>query len=183
MKHASPKALLGFTVIEVMVVLALVGVLATLSMPSLRVLLNNQVLSNTASDFLSGAIQARSSALKANRRVLIQPVSGTDWRTGWFVYVDVNNNATYDASVDTLILTREALPTDVSIGSLTGSGDGLSVSLFAFGPDGFLENISGSYNGSVLMQSTFTSRKKYIVISRVGRARICDPVATAGCEP
>lgn len=183
MKQARRFGLRGFTVIEVMVVLALVGILATLSMPSLQVLLNNQALSNSASDFLSGAIQARSSALKANRRVVMQPVSGADWRTGWVIYVDVNNNAVYDSSVDTLVLTREALPTDVSIGSLSGSGDGASISLIGFSADGFLESISGSYNGSVLMQSSFTSRKKYIVVSRVGRARICDPAANAGCEP
>ncbi len=183
MKHISPWGLRGFTVIEVMVVLALVGVLATLSMPSLRVLLTNQALSNSASDLLSGVIQARSAALKANRRAIIQPVSDSDWRTGWIVYVDVNNNAAYDSAVDTLVLTREPLPGDIAINTVSGSGDGATATVFGFGADGFSETIGGSSAGSVWMQSSFTARKRIMTVSRVGRARICDPVVSPGCEP
>ena len=183
MKYAQRLGARGFTVIEIIVVLALVGILSTLAIPSLRVLLNNQALSNSASDFLSGVIQARSAALKANRRAIIQPILDNDWRTGWMVYIDINSNGVYDASVDTLVLTREPLPADVAINSGTGSGDSATVTVFGFSADGFLEAISGSRNGSVVMQSSFTGRKKFITVSKVGRARICDPVASPGCEP
>jgi type IV fimbrial biogenesis protein FimT len=176
-------AVRGFTLIELLVVLAMVGILATLAVPSLRALASNQALSHAASDFLSATIQARATALKLNRRTIVQPISGNDWRTGWRVYVDINTNAAYNEGVDTQVLTREALGADILIGSLSGSDENQSVTLFGFNGDGFLANISGSYNGSVQMQSGFTERDKIISVSRVGRGRICDKKLTPGCEP
>lgn len=178
----------GFTLIELLVVLVLIGVLATLAVPSFRALASNQALSNAASDLLSANIQARSVALKVNRRTIVQPISGTDWRTGWRAYVDMNGNSAYDVGVDTLILTRDALAPDIAIGTLSGSGENLSVSLLGFDGDGFLATVGGSNAGSVLMQSSFTGNKKFMVMSRVGRARICDypkltPDVLPACAP
>jgi type IV fimbrial biogenesis protein FimT len=182
-KPIARKACSGFTLIELLIVLAMVGILSTLAVPSFRMLTNNQALSNAASDLLSATIQARSTALKLNLRTIVQPVSGNDWRTGWRVYVDMNTNAVYDEGVDTLIQAREPLAEDIAIANSSGSGDSNSVNLFGFNGDGFLASIGGSFNGSVLMQSNYTSRKKFIAISRVGRARVCDPTSTPGCEP
>lgn len=171
----------GFTLIELLVTLALAAILSTIAVPSIRALVANQALSNSASDFLSALIQARSAALKNNQRTIIQPITNADWRTGWRVYVDTNSNATYDENVDTLVLTRQALSGDISI--VTTTGFQASVQIFGFGSDGFLSTISGSNAGSVVMQSSYTSRRKYVSVSRLGRGRICDPVQSPGCEP
>lgn len=178
------RAAKGFTLIELMVVVSMIAVLSTLAMPSLVALASNQTLSNSASDLLSAVLQARSSALKENRRVLVQPTSNSNWSSGWIIYIDVDKSATYDSSVDTLLFTKEPLSSDIAIGSLSGSGESSnSASLFGFDGDGFLANVSGNYDGSVLMKSNKTGKKKYIVVSRVGRGRLCDPSQTPGCEP
>jgi type IV fimbrial biogenesis protein FimT len=173
----------GFTLIELLTVLIIVALLGTLAIPNLRTMANNQTLSNTASDLMAAALQARSAALSNNRRTVVQPISSSDWRTGWRVYIDMNSNGAYDSGTDTLVTTHEPLSADISIGSLSGSGDNKSISIIGFGGDGFLEAISGSQNGTVLMQSAYTSRQKYLVVSRMGRARVCDPKTTPGCEP
>lgn len=177
------RASRGFTLIELLMVLVIVAVLASLALPNLRAMASNQALSSTASELMAATLQARSVALTNNRRTLVQPISANDWRTGWRIYIDMNANATFEAATDRLIATRDALPDDIAIGSLAGLGDDRSITVIGFGGDGFLESIGTSLNGTVLMQSNYTGRQKYLVMARLGRARICDPKTTPGCEP
>jgi type IV fimbrial biogenesis protein FimT len=174
----------GFTLVELLIVLLILGVLSSLAVPSLQTMARNQALSNASSDLMSALLQARSMALKNNRKTIVEPVSGGDWKTGWRVYTDINDNNAFDSGTDTLLFTREALPIDIAIGALSGTGESQnSATAFAYSGDGFSANINGSNNGTVLLQSSTTTRKKYIVVSRVGRPRICDPKLTSGCEP
>lgn len=187
MNNPSPLAFVsrgrGFTLIELLVVIAIVAVLGSLAIPGMQAIASNQALSNAASDLMAATLQARSAALANNRRTVVRPLSDGDWRTGWRIYIDMNANGTYEANTDTLVATRDPLPVDIALGSLTGSGDNVSIEVIGFGGDGFLQAVGSSQNGSILMQSTRTGRQKYIVVSRMGRARICDPVTTPGCAP
>jgi type IV fimbrial biogenesis protein FimT len=169
----------GFTLLELLVVMLLVAVLASLAAPNLSNISANQAVSSAASDLLSATISAKNLALSRNRRTLVQPISGTNWSTGWRVYADNNNNASFDTGTDELLMEREALAPEVSIASQIGTC--ANIDLIAYDSAGYLANISGNYNGGVTFASSLTGRKRCLTVSRAGRARICDPTDSTSC--
>ncbi len=171
----------GFTLIELLIVVAMVAVLAMLAAPSLRSIAANQALSSAASDLMSAALQARGASLRYNKRVVVQPIAAADWTSGWQIYVDNNQDAVFDAATDTLLVTQEPLSPTV-VGEVF-SGSISNLTQFAFEGTGFLFRGAGFNDGTVLLKSNVTTRKKYLVIANSGRARICDPSLAPGCEP
>lgn len=79
----------GFTLIELMVVVALAAILASLAAPSFKSFVSGQRVKTAASDFAMAAILARSEAIKRNADVTITPVTSgaTGWKDGWIVAV------------------------------------------------------------------------------------------------
>jgi len=175
----------GFTLIELMVVLALVAILASLATPSYRSFMVNQQLTSASSDFLASMLQARSEAMRRGLPVSILPTNGTSWDSGW--YLTVANNSC--APTGTTFGNREALTSMVTIKTSTNAvSTGVTnksfVSTnpsFTYSPVGFPVTscaspyYSGAMNGRMVFQATETSREKQIVVSNSGRARICDP--------
>ena len=76
----------GFTMIEVLMVLAIVAVLASITAPAMRDFIDAQVIKNPASDLYSSLVLARSEAIKRNAPVDLEPATA-DWAQGWQVKV------------------------------------------------------------------------------------------------
>jgi type IV fimbrial biogenesis protein FimT len=80
----------GFTLIELMVVVALAAIMAALAAPSFKSFVSGQRIKTAASDFVMAAIFARSEAIKRNADVTITavtPEDATGWKDGWTVAV------------------------------------------------------------------------------------------------
>lgn len=77
----------GFTLIELMVVVALAALLLGLGVPSFTGFIATQRLKTAASDFSMSAVFARSEAIKRNADVTVTAVSGGagGWKDGWTV--------------------------------------------------------------------------------------------------
>lgn len=89
MKHATQNRLRGFTLIELMVTVAVLAVMASLAAPSFQQLLAAQRVRTTGYNIVGDLVLARSEAVKRGENVTLTPVSG-DWTQGWSVNVAPN---------------------------------------------------------------------------------------------
>jgi type IV fimbrial biogenesis protein FimT len=82
--HARPSRRFeyGFTLIELMIVLVLVGILLGVGVPSFRSLIADQRLRAVGTDLIVGLNLTRSEAVKRNKRVVLSP-SASGWQGGW----------------------------------------------------------------------------------------------------
>ncbi len=86
----------GFTLIELMVVLAIFGIVAGFGVPQIsRIIQNNRLVAslNSLSAHLS---YARSEAVKRSSSVSVAPLNPPNWIFGWQVFVDPNANGILD---------------------------------------------------------------------------------------
>lgn len=75
----------GFTLVEMLVTLAIFAVLLMIAMPSMRPFLQSQSVKNASMDIVSTVALARSEAIKRNATVDVTATSPTDWSQGWVV--------------------------------------------------------------------------------------------------
>jgi type IV fimbrial biogenesis protein FimT len=81
----------GFTLLELMVTLAVLGIILGLAVPSMRQFILNQRVVNASYD-LSGAMQfARSEATKRKVDVVISQAAG-GWQNGWNIVNSADNS-------------------------------------------------------------------------------------------
>src|SRR5690349_7647306 len=87
--NPSMQANRGFTLVEMMITLTVIGVLLAIAVPSFRQITLNQGIRTASFDLFSALELARSEAIKRNNSVSVQPDSS--WSTGWKV-VDSGSN-------------------------------------------------------------------------------------------
>jgi type IV fimbrial biogenesis protein FimT len=82
----------GFTLVELMVVIAIVAIVSAIALPSLTAFIDSTRFSAQANDLVAALSYARSEAVKRNADVSICPstdgaacASSSSWSTGWLV--------------------------------------------------------------------------------------------------
>lgn len=100
----------GVTLIELVVVLAIIGILASIGAPGIRAFIGSMNAKSAAFDLVADLTLARAEAIKRNASVKIAATSGSDWSKGWAITL-VSDSSTLRA--------HDALNSSLSI---TGSG-------------------------------------------------------------
>ena len=164
----------GFTLIELMVVLALIAILASLAAPSFQRSIAQRKISEVASDLMVSALQARSAAITNNQQSIVQPMDTSDWSRGWRIYIDIDKDKAYTEGTDTLISTVSAKSSNVTTTEFLPS----DLIFIGFNSTGYL---LASKAGKVVFSSTAIPSNQYkkgVVFSRTGRVRICESSAS-----
>jgi type IV fimbrial biogenesis protein FimT len=82
LRPRAPRADTGFTLIEMMTVVALLAIISAIAVPSFRSFLDGQRVKGIAYDLTADLLLARSEALKRNANVAIAR-GGNSWTDGW----------------------------------------------------------------------------------------------------
>lgn len=114
----------GFTLIELIVTIGILGILMAAAAPSMRDMILNNRMSGLANDLMSDLAAARSEATKRGQRIVIcknATGGGADtscgagsWKDGWLLYLDANSNTLLDGG-ETIVRVRQALPTEITV--------------------------------------------------------------------
>lgn len=155
----------GFTLTELLVALALLGILMSIGVPSLDQLVDQQRLDSVQDSLVRSIRFTRNEAIERNEAVVMVPLAG-NWNDGWQVFVDRDNNLQLGTDDVLLLEDQAALVTGVAA---TGElqryvrYNGLGESEQIYG--GFL---AGSFR---LCPPDLAQPGRQLIINRVGRLR------------
>lgn len=176
----------GFTIIELLVTLAIAALILGLAAPSFNEFRRNGRLTGTANDFLATVQIARTEAIKRQQPVSICATAddptdpAADCTLGrfnnWLVFIDLNSDCLRVGGGEDILRSGGPLPTQVSTNS-----DGVCIS---FAPTGFLQPFTTTARlpatrtvfcdarGLNAIGSTTQSAGRGIFITNTGRSRV-----------
>jgi type IV fimbrial biogenesis protein FimT len=122
----------GFTVIELMVVLVVVGVLASLAAPSFQAMIANNKIATFNEELTSAISFARLEAVKRSASVSLCRANGSscasagDWNTGFLVYVDSESETATTTGIATLLKVYPSVETKGGVIDVKQGGSAIS---------------------------------------------------------
>ena len=173
----------GFTLIELMITIAIAAVLMMIVAPNLSAYRRNAELTSAANTFMAGLNTARSEAMKRGRNAMVVPTNnGVNWNEGWVVFVDIDRSQNYNESADTIVANQAALPAGITITGVNSASG--STPYVMFDASGYSRLKAGGFGALTLSMARTEGtaaeqldQTRRIIISSTGRVRICKPLS------
>ncbi len=159
----------GFTLIELMVTLAVAAIVLTIAVPSFTTTVQNNRLSTQLNELVGSLHLARSEAIK--RRVTMTVCGSTDqsscntsnWENGWLVFADTDEDGAVDAG-ETIVAVYE------------NAGGNYTLRTNAFSSSQFIQYaLAGDIDSAgtfTLCDSRGTTNARAVNINATGRPRV-----------
>lgn len=177
----------GFTLIELMVTLAIASILMLIAVPSLNTYRRNAELTSATNTLLAAINAARGEAMKRGTSAMVVPTNnGTDWNTGWVVFSlgATNTTQAYNAATDKTVHVQTALPAYISV--VGNQSAAANPPYMMFDASGYSKTKGGGFGALTLTltrtdvdASSTPNETRRIVIASTGRARTCKPTSSS----
>ena len=166
----------GFTLLELMITLAIVAIVVSFGVPSFRgIIMDNRLVSQT-NQFIRSINLARSAAVSFQRNAVLcvstnydaavpTCAAGTDWSNGWIIWIDKNRDSVTDANEVVSVFPPLAENTTFSSSA---------VSRFTYNARGFL----AAGDDLTLCDSRSGETGRLIRVNPTGRTNVSDQGCT-----
>jgi len=159
----------GFSMIEVLMVLAIAGMLMLVAIPNFQDFMKDRQATQVINQLLRAVYFTRTQAIEKAAHVTLCQSSdgiacGGEWGDGYVVFLDPNRNATVDAGEE-ILLHRGRFENDSQV---TWHGSGGIDSHLRMTPQGYTDNIFGTFIYCPSGDDAHFSRG--LTINRAGRA-------------
>ena len=175
----------GFTMAELMITIAVLGILITIAAPSVRDLTRNARMTGQVNDLMTDLAVARSEAAKRGVHTAVcASQTGTScdtlaWNRGWIVFVDPNGDGALGAAADIVKVSpaidgsNETVPNTIIATGLAGNWIGFRPSGLAklgAGIQTATFDICDARNTAAVGAPAASNKGRRISVSTMGRA-------------
>lgn len=168
----------GFTLIELMITLAVAAILLTVGIPSFSEIIKNNRLSTEINELVTVLNFGRTEAIKRGVDVTVcKSDTGSscagNWEDGWIAFVDLDDDGVFDVGDGEIVLR-------VYDGVATGSTLAFPRNRISYSAQGFAIGFTGTF---VLCDDRGSAKGKGLVVSNTGRVRTATSaeVIAEGC--